>query len=154
MRQVFAQLQKFQQLQFFRYLVAAGTATLVDVLAYQLLYWQFSQVFSDPNTRHLFSLILSYSLGLITNFLITKYYVFQNSTLRFQTQFVRFTLVALLVFAANYGLMEAFYTLFPWVFPGIQTISLYPLVVRLVAAGLIAVLSFVSHKLFSFEDRT
>lgn len=147
-------IQKLLANQVFRYGIAAGTATVVDVLTYYLLV-NFV-IHSDVHllgltgTPHSVSLLISYSLGLITNFLITKFFVFQNSDLKTGTQFFRFALVAVVVFWANKYAMEGLYWLVP------QVIDLQPkplsFVVRSISALGIGVLSFISHKLFSFRQ--
>ena len=130
---------ELQQHPFVRYLVAAGTATLIDTFCYMLF-------FKGIEIEHLYSLILSYSIGLITNFLITKYYVFHASTLKTQTQFVRYLLIALLIFFANKFLMDYLYTFFPK-----ETVTDWGAwAIRLFSAGCIAVLSFLAHRVFTF----
>lgn len=138
----------------FKYGIAAGVATVVDVLVYTLVknyvlydtYLTVAGLTASPMTS---SLIISFSCGLITNFTITKYYVFKESTLRTRTQFVRFTAIAILVFFGNKVVMQGLYKLLP------TMVELSPKVlafsVRGISAVGVGVLSFISHKLFSFR---
>lgn len=149
-----ALIQKLLANQVFRYGIAAGTATVVDVATYTVLvnYVILSDVrlLGLTGTPHALSLLTSYSLGLVTNFLITKYFVFKNSDLNTRTQFFRFMLVAVAVFWANKYAMEGLY----WLVPQVVTLQAKPLsfVVRSISALGIGVLSFLSHKLFSFRQ--
>lgn len=156
-------LKAIERLQVFRYLVAAGTATLVDVLCFTLLIGLLigSQANEESSAlfyvggvgigKKFFAITISYTFGLITNFLITKFYVFRSSMLSTSTQFTRFTLVALVVFVANYYLTDWLYTVLPL---GVETgKQLRAFLARGFSAACIAVLSFIAHKLFSFEAK-
>ncbi|MCS7085942.1 MAG: GtrA family protein, partial [Bacteroidia bacterium] len=133
---------------FFKYLAAAGTATVVDTVVYQALA---ASVFRDG----LFAaLCLSYAVGLLTNFLISKYLVFHESEISTQRQFFRFTVVAGAVFVANFYLMKLLYWILPHlpVAPLVEAFGKHT-AVRGFSAGTVAVLSFFSHKFFSFSIR-
>src|SRR5688572_22019907 len=91
-----------------RYFLSAGVATGVDVTVYFLAY----NFIYEKQDIHLFdlvtlsaptgSLVLSYTCGLVTNFLITKYLVFTESDLRGIHQLARYILVAILILIMNY----------------------------------------------------
>jgi putative flippase GtrA len=87
------------------------------------------------------SLFLSYTFGLLTNFLITRYLVFSESELEFHKQLFRYVLVALLVLALNWGFMRIL----------IRELEWYPTISRAVSALVIGMLSFVIHKTYSFK---
>ena len=131
----------------FRYFISAGLATWVDItvyfLAYNYLYHK-----SDFSVFGLFtvsaataSLLLSYTMGLLTNFLITRYLVFNESELEFHKQLFRYVLVALLVLALNWLLMRIL----------IRELDWWPTLARACSALGIGMLSFVVHKTFSFR---
>ena len=132
-----------------RYFFAAGTATLVDVSVYfitlhyflhkQNLHLSESVVIGAPSV----SLFVSYSSGLVTNFLITKYFVFAESELKGRTQFTRFVAVALVVLFANYLFMSFL----------IKVMHIFPTPARAISALSIGVFSFTAHKFFSFRMR-
>lgn len=141
-----APLQKFIKSKAFGYLVAAGTATVVDVVVYYLVLNKVlhktdlvlgSLALGAPGV----SLATSYSCGLITNFTITKFFVFTDSDLRTRYQFFRFVIVAIAVLFANYGFMKFL----------IDAIGVFPTVARAISALSIGVLSFMIHKVFSFQ---
>ncbi len=90
----------------FRYFIAAGIATVVDIIVYFVMYNYVLQkrlvpAFGFNFTAPTVSLATSYSCGLITNFLITKFFVFHESTMRTRWQFVRFASVAFMILGLN-----------------------------------------------------
>ena len=130
-----------------RYFLSAGVATGVDVTVYFLAY----NFIYEKQDIHLFnlvtlsaptgSLVLSYTCGLVTNFLITKYLVFTESDLRGIHQLARYILVAVLILVLNYFFMSFLIKILEW----------YPTLSRVVSALTIGLLSFVIHKFYSFR---
>jgi len=140
-------LKAFTQSKVFRYFLSAGVATIVDVsmyfIAFNYIYEKsdillFGSVTIAAATA---SLLLSYTMGLITNFLITKFLVFHESDLETHKQLFRYILVALVVLALNYVLMRFL----------IRNLEWFPTVARAFSAISIGVLSFIIHKTFSFR---
>ncbi|MCS6904218.1 MAG: GtrA family protein [Bacteroidia bacterium] len=147
-------IYQIERLKIFRFIVSGGTATIVDAVVYSLLV----HLVGSPHTKvahlepkHLFCYSLSYFIGLITNFLISKYYVFYESTLKFHVQFFRFFIVALIGYVANYYVLLLLTWVVPFILPLPKTI--FPTFVRILAAGSVAVGSFLMHKFFSFNIR-
>lgn len=140
-------LQKLLRSKIFRYFVAAGLATWVDIcvyfLAYNYLYKKLDFdlfglfVVSAPSA----SLMLSYTIGLLTNFTITKMLVFKESELATYKQLFRYVIVAVFVLALNYIMMRFLIRQLDW----------YPTIARAVSAISIGALSFIIHKSFSFK---
>lgn len=130
-----------------RYFFSAGIATGVDVFIYFIAF----NFIYEKQDIHLFnllvlsaptgSLMLSYTCGLVTNFLITKYLVFTESDLRGIHQLVRYVLVALLILMLNYFFMSFLIKILNW----------YPTLSRVVSAITVGLLSFVIHKFYSFR---
>lgn len=131
--------------QFLKYLVAAGSGMSVDLIAYTVLYHFILYHLHIP------SFVISFSLGLVTNFLVSKFFVFSESELNTKTQFKRFFLISVIVFFANLGFMQVLYIQLPKISESIPKIPFYGGWVRLIAGGTIAVISFLSHKFLSFE---
>lgn len=131
----------------FRYGIAAAIATGVDVVVYFLtynyvlrkadFYLSPSLVISAPTV----SLAVSYSCGLITNFTLTKFFVFPGSDLRTRHQLLRYVMVAIIVLGLNYIIMSALIKGFEW----------YPTIARATAAVLAGFASFAAHRVFSFR---
>ncbi len=130
-----------------RYFFSAGTATVVDVSVY---FVAFNFIYQKQDI-HLFnlvvlsaptgSLMLSYTCGLITNFLITKYLVFTESDLRGVHQLMRYVLVAVFILFINYLFMSFL----------IKNLEWFPTIARIVSALTIGILSFIIHKFYSFR---
>jgi len=130
-----------------RYFFAAATATVVDILVF---WFVFNKILLQQN-HNLFgmmvlkaptlSLICGFSCGLITNFLITKFFVFNQSEAKTRWQLFRFILVAIVVLICNYYFMWFLTAQLNW----------YATVSRAVSAVTIGVFSFTAHKFFSFK---
>jgi putative flippase GtrA len=131
----------------FRYFISAGIATIVDISVFYFSYnYLFRKVPFHINENIAFaaptlSLILSTTCGVTTNFLITKVFVFHESTLKTHKQVFRYVLVALFVLSLNYLMMTFL----------IKNMGWYPTIARTFAALSIGVLSFLIHKYFSFR---
>jgi putative flippase GtrA len=130
-----------------RYFFSAGIATVVDVVVYYLVYnhvlhqeeltVSHAMIFKAPTV----ALTCSYACGLITNFTITKYFVFHESELSGRIQLFRFILVAFVVLIANYYFMYFLINILGW----------FPTLSRAVSAISIGIFSFVAHRFFSFR---
>lgn len=130
-----------------RYFFAAATATVVDVVTFwfvfnKILHQQHHNVFGLLMLKApTISLICGFSCGLITNFLITKYFVFNQSEAKTRWQLMRFILVALIVLICNYYFMWFLTSQLKW----------YATISRAVSAVTIGIFSFTAHKFFSFK---
>jgi putative flippase GtrA len=141
-------------IRFVRYLLAAGTATAIDIGVYTALYAWFRHLtdWSMPASPHASAFIGGFSAGLLTNFWISKKLVFKESVLATRTQLIRFTTVALLVLAANWYFMELLRKISSSYLESLP-IDFKAFIIRTTAAAVVAILSFVSHKAFSFRVR-
>jgi putative flippase GtrA len=138
--------QKIAQNQIARFILSAGMGFLVDISVFYLLYHnllvQKKYHFLNSDFRNsTVSLTISYAMGVIVNFLITKYLVFTESQTSATKQFFRFATVAIMGFFANLGIISVF----------IHFFHMYPPVARPLAALSLFVASYFVHKLFSFS---
>ena len=131
----------------FRYFLSAGIATWVDIIVYFLAY-NYIYEKQDVNLFNSFiisaptaALALSYTAGLLTNFIITKMIVFKESDLETHKQLFRYVLVAMVVLVFNYFMMRLLIRQLEW----------YPTIARAVSAITIGMFSFIVHKSFSFK---
>jgi putative flippase GtrA len=132
--------------QVIRFVLSAGAGFLVDVSAYYLFYHNLLtqkryHIFFLTLKNSTVSLALSFFLGVMVNFVITRYFVFSESTSSPQKQFFRFVSVAILGFFANLGVLELL----------IKALQMYPPVARPTAALSLFFASFFVHKFFSFS---
>ena len=132
------------QVKAFRFLISGGTATMVDVVTYFVC---LHYVFNTPFTAFgltmsipIISLLVSYSAGFVTNFIISKFFVFQGSDLRTRIQLLRFFMVAIAVFCMNYLILKV-----------LLQFEIFPTIARLMSAAIVAFLSFLLHNSFTFK---
>ena len=138
--------QKIAKNQVARFILSAGMGFLVDVSSFFLLFhYLFTQknytVFSIRTNNSTLSLAISFTLGVLVNFLINKYLVFVESQTSASKQFFRFAIVATVGFFANLGMIEVF----------IHYFNMYPPLARPLAALSLFFASYFVHKFFSFS---
>lgn len=129
-----------------RFVFSAGVGFLVDISAFYLFYHNFLvqktyNILSITLRNSTVSLALSFFMGVVVNFLITKYFVFSQSKSSSLKQFIRFVSVAIIGFFANLVILKVF----------IQDLDMYPPVARPLAALSLFFASYFIHKAFSFS---
>ena len=130
-----------------RYFFAAATATVVDVFVFwivfnKILHQQDHNLFGMMVLKApTLALICGFGCGLITNFLITKFFVFNQSEAKTRWQLLRFIMVAVIVLICNYYFMWFLTAQLNW----------YATISRAVSAVTIGIFSFTAHKFFSFK---
>lgn len=139
-------LKKLAKNQIARFLLSAGMGFLVDISVFYLLYHNLlSQrryhFFYSEYKNSTVSLTISYCLGVVVNFMITKYLVFAESTTSSTKQFIRFAAVAIIGFFANLGAIDLL----------IHYFNMYPPLARPLAMLSLFFASFFIHKFFSFS---
>jgi putative flippase GtrA len=132
--------------QIVRFVLSAGLGFLVDVSAFYLFYHnllvQKTYHFGSFTVRNsTLSLAISFLLGVIVNFLVTRVFVFNESKSSASKQFFRFVSVAIIGFFANLAILKFF----------IQGLQIYPPVARPLAALSLFFASYFVHKFFSFS---
>ena len=129
-----------------RFIVSAGMGFLVDVTVFYLLYHNLLiqkkyHFFNSDFRNSTVSLTISYGMGVVVNFLVTKYLVFTESQTSAAKQFFRFAAVAIMGYFANLGMIGVF----------IHFFNMYPPVARPLAALSLFFASYFVHKFFSFS---
>lgn len=132
--------------QVLRFIFSSGIGFLVYISTYYILY---GDVFQQKTYSLYFflvsnstlSLALSFFLGVLVNFSITRYLVFNESRSSHPKQFVRFTSVAILGFFANLLIIKFL----------VQYFKMYPPVAGISASLSLFFASFFVHKFFSFS---
>ncbi|WP_218082189.1 GtrA family protein [Anthocerotibacter panamensis] len=119
---------------FLRYLLTGGGATLVDIGIFTLLHevlglWQ------------LLAFAGGVSAGLVTNFLLSRRFVFGVQWQSTFKQFAVFSAVALNGILLNLGAMQFLIYILGWA----------ALLARIFSAALVVGISFLGHSLFSFR---
>jgi putative flippase GtrA len=129
-----------------RFVFSAGLGFLVDISAFYLFYHNFLvqktyNIFTLTVRNSTLSLALSFFMGVVVNFIITRYFVFSQSKSSPYKQFFRFVLVAIVGFFANLVILKLF----------IQDLQMYPPIARPLAALSLFFASYFIHKFFSFS---
>ncbi len=137
---------KFFHSKVVRFFLSAGIGMVVDVFVYFIAITYFLskeriKVFNYQVSAHEISLVVSYSCGVIANFILTKYAVFSESTVKGSKQFFRFSLIAGLGFFANYSLLRFF----------VEFWDVLPIIARILSALSLGFASYYIHKLFTFK---
>jgi putative flippase GtrA len=137
---------KLLQNQVIRFVLSAGVGFLVDIAAFYIFYHNLLvqktyNIFFFTVRNSTLSLAISFFLGVVVNFLITRYFVFSESKSSPYRQFFRFILVAIIGFFANLAVLKIF----------IQDLHMYPPVARPAAALSLFFASYFVHKFFSFS---
>lgn len=137
---------KFVQNHVVRFVFSAGMGFLVDISTFYLFYHNLLvqptyQVFNATVRNSTLSLAISFFLGVVVNFLITKYLVFNESKTKSSQQFLRFIAVAVIGFFANLAVVKFL----------IQSFDIYAPYARVMAALSLFFASYFIHKIFSFS---
>ena len=131
-----------------RFFLSAGVAGLVDIFIYTMIinfviYHQTVKIGTKQVSAHEFTLMISYTSGVIVNFFMTKFVVFTESTRRGRHQFVRFFSIAIIGFFASYGLLRFF----------VEYCHILPTFSRILTALVLGFLGYYVHKTFTFNVR-
>jgi putative flippase GtrA len=137
---------KLEKNQLVRFLLSAGMGFLVDISIFYLLYHNLLtqkryHILNADVKNSTLSLAISYCLGVVVNFLITKYLVFSESTSSSGKQFIRFASVAIIGFFANLAMIDIL----------IHYFNMYPPLARPAAMLSLFFASYFIHKFFSFS---
>ena len=132
--------------QVIRFVFSAGIGFLVDISAFYLFYHNLLiqktyDIYFLTVRNSTISLAISFFMGVVVNFLITRYFVFSESKSSPYKQFFRFVSVAIIGFFANLAVLKFF----------IQELHMYPPVARVTAALSLFFVSYFVHKFFSFS---
>jgi putative flippase GtrA len=138
--------KKILQNQVLRFLFSAGIGFLVDIGAFYLFYHNLLvrhtyHILFFTVHNYILSFSISFFLGVLVNFLITRYFVFSESKSSPFKQFTRFLSVAVIGYFANFAVLKVF----------ILSLHMYPPVARITAALSLFVASYFVHKFFSFS---
>ena len=137
---------KILESQVLRFIISAGIGFIVDIGSFNIFYYflfksNSYQIINYTVSNYALAFCISYCLGVIVNFLITRYLVFSESKLPPAQQFTRFISVAFIGFFANLALLKVYVVL----------LYLPPPIARPAAALSLFFASFFIHKLFSFN---
>ena len=130
-----------------RYILSGGLSAAVDITAFTLafnLLFHKHDVMLGQMTFNAYSvaLVISYTIGSISSFLMNKFFVFSAKTAGLN-QLLKSLPVYIMAFAANLVLLKFF----------IEIFHLWPTVSRIISALLVAFITFNLHKHFTFRQK-
>lgn len=139
-------LRKISKNEIARFVFSAGAGFSVDMSAFYVFYHYLFvnityQIFNATISNYAISFSISYLMGVVVNFLITRYFVFSESKLAPYKQFLRFVSVAFIGYFANLMVIELL----------VKKLGVYPTFARPAAALSLFFASYFVHKLFSFS---
>jgi len=139
-------LQKISKNQVARFVFSAGAGFLIDMLAFNIFFHYLFinktyRIFNATISNYAISFSISYIMGVVVNFLITRYLVFSESKLAPYKQFVRFVSVAFIGYFANLMVIEFL----------VKKLGVYPTYARPAAALSLFFASYFVHRVFSFS---
>jgi len=132
--------------QVFRFVFSAGIGFAVDIAAFHIFYHyvfvqKAYQISSFTFGNYTLSLAVSFFLGVVVNFLITRFIVFQESRSKPSKQFIRFVSVAVIGYFANLLVIKFL----------ILTFNIYADWARIISALSLFFASYFIHRVFSFS---
>jgi len=125
--------------EFFQFLMVGGLAAGINFI---------SRIGFSELVSYRLAIVLAYIVGMITAFILSKHYVFEQSGRHFKDELRDFTIVNIFaviqVWLISVGLAEYF---FPYI-----SFNYYPEeIAHLIGLGIPAVTSYFGHKHFSFK---
>lgn len=127
--------------EFMQFLLVGGVAALVNFLA---------RIAINQFLSFRFSVVLAYLVGMLTAFILSKLYVFEQSGRHHLHELRDFTLINILaviqVWLISVGLAEL-------LFPALGYTFFAPELAHLIGLAIPAITSYYGHKYFSFRKR-
>lgn len=137
--------RKFVPLQTFRYAACGGANMLFDICLFAISY---NFIFEKQNVHiglltlkpQKAAVLFAFFLSFPTGFYLSRYVVFQESSLRRRTQLFRYFFIVMLCLLLNYVFITLFVDYFGW----------YPTPSKIVTTVIVVLFSYVSQTYFSF----
>lgn len=142
--------------QTFRYLACGGSNVLLDFFLYLFFYFVVLQqhdvhlgfaTVGSAIAANTMSFCISFPMG----FLLSRYIVFPESTLRGRVQLFRYSLIVGMCFILNYVFMKLYGGVLSFTLSGMMSASARAVMSKLLTTGTVAVFSYVSQRHFTFK---
>jgi putative flippase GtrA len=138
--------QRFLPQQTFRYIACGGFATMVDLCLFYVLQ---NFVFADRPVRFLgmdfesytASFVLAFCISFPLGFFLSRYVVFQESSLKGRQSLVRYMMIVAINICLNYILLKG----------QVKYLHIYPTVAKLITTVVVVLFSYVMQKRFAFK---
>ena len=135
-------MNKHIKTEFMQFLLVGGVAAVVNFLA---------RIIINKFVSFAVAVVLAYVVGMITAFVLSKLYVFEDSGRHHLHELRDFTLVNLVAAVQVWGISVG---LAEYVFPAIGYTFYAPELAHLIGLGVPVVTSYFGHKYFSFRKQS
>lgn len=138
--------RRFMPLQTFRYAACGGTNTLLGLIIYSLAFRYLLRE-SDLDLGfyafkpHVAALFISFSINFPVGFLLMKFIVFSESTVRGRIQLFRYFIFFVFCLFLNYVLLKLLVEILHW----------YAIVAQVITTAIIVAVSYLTQKHFTFR---
>ena len=137
--------KKLLPIQTFRYAACGGANMLFDISLFAICY---NFIFQKQNVHigtltispYIAAFLTAFCISFPTGFYLSRYVVFQQSSLRGRIQLFRYFMVVLVCFFLNYIFLKLFVEYFGW----------YPTPSKIITTVIVVIFSYVSQTYFSF----
>jgi putative flippase GtrA len=138
--------RRFMPLQTFRYAACGGFNTLVDISIFFLCYNFLLQkqpvhIFFLTIGPHIAAFLIAFCFSFPVGFYLSRYVVFQETSVRKRAQLTRYFTVVLGCLILNYIFLKLFVDLFHW----------YPTPSKILTTVFVVAFSYFSQKNFTFK---
>ena len=143
---VYPVFKKMMPLQTFRYAACGGANTILDITLFFVSYnfilqKQFIHLGWLTISPHIASFIISFCITFPLGFYLSRYVVFQETTVTKRKQLMKYFIVVLGCVLLNYGFLKFFVDYLGW----------YPTMAKIVTTFFVVIFSYTSQKNFTFK---
>ena len=143
---VYPVFKKMMPLQTFRYAACGGANTILDITLFFVSYnfilqKQFIHLGWLTISPHIASFIISFCITFPLGFYLSRYVVFQETTVTKKKQLFKYFIVVLGCVLLNYGFLKFFVDYLGW----------YPTMAKIVTTFFVVIFSYTSQKNFTFK---
>jgi putative flippase GtrA len=140
--------RKLLPVQTFRYAACGGANMLFDITLFAISY---NFIYQKQNVHigmltispYIAAFLTAFCISFPTGFYLSRYVVFQQSSIRGRIQLLRYFVVVLACFFLNYVFLKLFVEYFGW----------YPTPSKIITTVFVVIFSYVSQTYFSFGTK-
>lgn len=138
--------RRLMDLQTFRYAACGGANTLLGLLVYAVM---FKYVLKEQTLyfgfyafkAHVAALLSSFCFSFFFGFFLSKYVVFDNSSLKGRVQLFRYLMLCLFTLMLNYILLKVF----------VESLHIYPIIAQIMTTAIVVLFSYMVQKHYTFK---
>ena len=138
--------RKIMPLQPFRYAACGGLNTLLGLIVYSISY---KYILKEKDLdlgfyafkSHIAALFISFCINFPLGFILMKYVVFNESTIRGRIQLFRYFIFFVFCLFLNYVLLKLFVEILDW----------YPIIAQIITTIIVVCVSYLTQKHFTFK---